>query len=58
VIINIDINRLIGCQAVGLPDPKYSETAVLKQFWCVCIDRDPGTGLVVLAGDSVANSIP
>ena len=57
MIINIDVNRLMGCQAVSLPDPKYSETAVLKQFWCVCIDCDASSGLVTLADYSVATSI-
>jgi hypothetical protein len=57
MIINIDVNRLMGCQAVSLPDPKYSETAVLKQFWCVCIDYDASTDLVTLADYGVATSI-
>jgi hypothetical protein len=57
MLLNIDINVLMGGAAVELPSAQYSETAVLKQFWCVCIDHDQASHLVTIADSSVATSL-
>ena len=56
MIVNIDINTLMAGQAVALPNAQFSETAVLKQFWCVCIDYDTDSQIVTLADCTVCTS--
>lgn len=56
MIVNIDINTLMAGPAVALPNAQYSETAVLKQFWCVCIDYDSESQIVTLADCTVCTS--
>ena len=56
MIVNIDINTLMADQAIALPNAQFSETAVLKQFWCVCIDYDTDSQIVTLADCTVCTS--
>jgi len=56
MIVNIDINTLMAGPAVALPNAQFSETAVLKQFWCVCIDYNTESQIVTLADCTVCTS--
>lgn len=56
VILNVDINTVMGCSAINLPDAAFAETAMLDEFWCVCIDFDQASGVVTVSDNSVSTS--
>jgi len=56
LMINIDVNKVMGHQAVALPDSSYVETALLQEFWCLCIAYDTATDYVTLVDMSPATS--
>lgn len=56
LMINIDFNRVIGIEAIRPPENAYRETALLEEFWCLCIAYDPDTDLVTVVDMSPATS--
>lgn len=56
LLINIDLNAVLGHEAVATPDSRYVETALLKEFWCICIGYDAATDRVTLVDMSPATS--
>lgn len=56
LMINIDVNKVMGHQAVALPDSAYVETALLEEFWCLCIAYDTSNDYVTLVDMSPATS--
>jgi hypothetical protein len=55
-MINIDINKVMGCIAVKPPVAAQHETALLDEFWCVYLNDDPETGQVTITDSSSATS--
>ena len=56
LLFNVDINKVAGCVAVELPSHVHSETALLKEFWCVALDYDAETDAVTITDSSSATS--
>ena len=56
LMINIDLNRVLGFDAIRAPDSAFRETALLEEFWCLCIDYDESTEMVTLVDMSPATS--
>ncbi len=56
LMINIDFNRVTGIEAIRPPDNVYRETALLEEFWCLCIDYDDDTDVVTIVDMSPATS--
>lgn len=56
LMINIDLNRVLGFDAIKAPDTAYRETALLEEFWCLCIDYDEASDEVTLVDMSPATS--
>lgn len=56
LMINIDLNRVLGVEAIKAPDNAFRETALLEEFWCLCIDYDAATDMVTLVDMSPATS--
>lgn len=54
--INIDLNRVLGHNAVALPSSEFTETALLQEFWCLCIAYNEETDYVTLVDMSPATS--
>lgn len=57
MILNIDINKLMAGPAVELPNAQFTETAVLKQFWCACIDFDAASQMATITDSTVSTSL-
>jgi len=56
LMINIDFNRVTGIEAIRPPDNVYRETALLEEFWCLCIDYDEADDVVTIVDMSPATS--
>ena len=56
LMINIDLNRVLGFEAIKAPANVYRETALLEEFWCLCIAYDEEEDLVTLVDMSPATS--
>lgn len=56
LMVNIDVNKVMGHEAVALPDSAYVETALLQEFWCLCIAYDTSNDYVTLVDMSPATS--
>lgn len=56
LMINIDFNRVTGIEAIRPPVNVYRETALLEEFWCLCIAYDEATDLVTIVDMSPATS--
>ena len=56
LMINIDLNRVLGFDVIKAPDNVYRETALLEEFWCICIAYDEANDLVTLVDMSPATS--
>lgn len=56
LMINIDFNRVTGINAIQAPENAYRETALLEEFWCLCIDYDEDLDLVTIVDMSPATS--
>lgn len=56
LMINIDLNRVLGFDAIKAPDNVYRETALLEEFWCLCIAYDQAEDMVTLVDMSPATS--
>jgi 3-polyprenyl-4-hydroxybenzoate decarboxylase/gamma-glutamylcyclotransferase (GGCT)/AIG2-like uncharacterized protein YtfP len=56
LLVNIDLNAVLGHEAVAVPDSGFVETALLKEFWCICIGYDEATDRVTLVDMSPATS--
>lgn len=56
LMINIDFNRVIGFDAIRPPENAYRETALLEEFWCLCIAYDEDSDLVTVVDMSPATS--
>ncbi len=54
--INIDLNKVLGHNAVALPSSDFTETALLQEFWCLCIAYNEDTDYVTLVDMSPATS--
>ncbi|AXI54883.1 hypothetical protein C1J05_10595 [Sulfitobacter sp. JL08] len=54
--INIDLNQVLGHNAVALPSSEFTETTLLQEFWCLCIAYDETTDYVTLVDMSPATS--
>ena len=54
--INIDLNRVLGHNAVALPSSEFTETALLQEFWCLCIAYNKETDYVTVVDMSPATS--
>jgi hypothetical protein len=55
-MINIDLNEVLGHEAIAEPPTVYRETALLHEFWCLCIAYDAETDYVTLVDMSPATS--
>lgn len=56
LLVNIDINAVLGHETVAVPESAYVETALLKEFWCICIAYDARSDRVTLVDMSPATS--
>ncbi|TMV05631.1 hypothetical protein FGK63_16440 [Ruegeria sediminis] len=56
LMINIDFNRVLGFEVIRPPANVYRETALLEEFWCLCIAYDEDTDLVTVVDMSPATS--
>ncbi|WP_170379364.1 flavoprotein [Ruegeria atlantica] len=56
LMINIDFNRVLGFEVIRPPENVYRETALLEEFWCLCIAYDEDTDLVTVVDMSPATS--
>ncbi|WP_298851182.1 flavoprotein [uncultured Ruegeria sp.] len=56
LMINIDFNRVTGINAIEPPKNVYRETALLEEFWCLCIDYDEDEDVVTIVDMSPATS--
>ncbi len=56
LMINIDLNRVLGFEVIKRPDNAYRETALLEEFWCLCIDFDAESDFVTVVDMSPATS--
>ncbi len=56
LMINIDFNRVLGFEVIRPPANVYRETALLEEFWCLCIAYDEKTDLVTVVDMSPATS--
>lgn len=56
LMLNIDLNEVLGHEAIAIPEGKYVETALLNEFWCLCIAYDAETDYVTLVDMSPATS--
>ncbi|NOD99195.1 hypothetical protein GS610_18480 [Ruegeria sp. HKCCD6228] len=56
LMINIDFNRVTGIEAIRPPDNVFRETALLEEFWCLCIDYDEDEDVVTIVDMSPATS--
>jgi len=56
LMVNIDLNAVLGHEAVAVPESAYVETALLQEFWCLCIAYDADTDYVTLVDMSPATS--
>ena len=56
LMINIDLNAVLGHEAIARPDSVYRETALLQEFWCLCIAYDEATDYVTIVDMSPATS--
>ncbi|MCA0873989.1 gamma-glutamylcyclotransferase [Seohaeicola saemankumensis] len=56
LMINIDLNRVLGFEAIKPPENVYRETALLEEFWCLCIAFDEESDLVTVVDMSPATS--
>jgi gamma-glutamylcyclotransferase (GGCT)/AIG2-like uncharacterized protein YtfP/flavoprotein/glutaredoxin-related protein len=56
LMVNIDLNAVLGFEAVAVPKSEFVETALLQEFWCLCIGYDPTTDDVTLVDMSPATS--
>ncbi|MBO9447983.1 flavoprotein [Ruegeria sp. R14_0] len=56
LMINIDFNRVLGFEVIRPPANVYRETALLEEFWCLCIAYDEETDLVTVVDMSPATS--
>lgn len=56
LMINIDLNRVLGFEAIKAPDNAFRETALLEEFWCLCIAYDEAEDMVTLVDMSPATS--
>ena len=56
LMINIDFNRVLGFEVIRSPEKVFRETALLEEFWCLCIAYDEATDLVTVVDMSPATS--
>ncbi len=56
LMVNIDLNAVLGFEAVALPHSDFVETALLQEFWCLCTGYDADTDVVTLVDMSPATS--
>lgn len=56
LMINIDFNRVLGSKAIHRPKKVFLETALLEEFWCLCVDYDEASDLVTIMDMSPATS--
>ncbi len=56
LMINIDFNRVLGFEVIRPPANVFRETALLEEFWCLCIAYDAETDLVTVVDMSPATS--
>lgn len=56
LMINIDFNRVLGFEVIRPPENVYRETALLEEFWCLCIAYDEESDLVTVVDMSPATS--
>nr|WP_302479289.1 flavoprotein [Ruegeria arenilitoris] len=56
LMINIDFNRVLGFEVIRPPENVYRETALLEEFWCLCIAYDEQTDIVTVVDMSPATS--
>nr|WP_255733393.1 flavoprotein [Ruegeria sp. Ofav3-42] len=56
LMINIDFNKVLGSKVIRPPAYAYRETALLEEFWCLCIAYDDETELVTVVDMSPATS--
>lgn len=56
LMINIDFNRVLGFEVIRPPENVFRETALLEEFWCLCIAYDDATDLVTVVDMSPATS--
>ncbi|WP_170575417.1 flavoprotein [Ruegeria atlantica] len=56
LMINIDFNRVLGFEVIRPPENVYRETALLEEFWCLCIAYDEDSDLVTVVDMSPATS--
>ena len=57
MIVNIDMNALMGGPCIEWPNAQFSETAVIKQFWCACIDYQSNSRLATLLDSTISTSL-
>ena len=56
LMINIDFNRVLGFEVIRPPENVFRETALLEEFWCLCIAYDEKKDLVTVVDMSPATS--
>ncbi|MGV6802571.1 MAG: flavoprotein [Ruegeria sp.] len=56
LMINIDFNRVLGFEVIRPPENVFRETALLEEFWCLCIDYKEDTDIVTVVDMSPATS--
>ncbi len=56
LMINIDFNRVLGFEVIAPPPNVYRETALLEEFWCLCVGYDEKEDLVTVVDMSPATS--
>ncbi len=56
IVINIDINKVLGCDAVQMKGGHAHETPLLREFWCICTGYDTDTGTVTVTDISSATT--
>ncbi|WP_170356957.1 flavoprotein [Ruegeria arenilitoris] len=56
LMINIDFNRVLGFEVIRPPENVFRETALLEEFWCLCVAYDEKADLVTVVDMSPATS--
>ncbi|WP_109311317.1 flavoprotein [Ruegeria sp. AU67] len=56
LMINIDFNKVLGSEVIRPPKNAFRETALLEEFWCLCIAYKEATDMVTVVDMSPATS--
>jgi glutaredoxin-related protein/3-polyprenyl-4-hydroxybenzoate decarboxylase len=56
MIMRVDLNRVLGCEAVAVPTSEFHRTSRHHDYWCVCVGCDAASGTATIADASAATT--